>query len=212
MCMDEAAAARWMQATFDVSRETEERLLAYTKMLRAETAHNLIGAATRDVLMSRHIADSAQILTHCSGCESWLDLGSGAGLPGIVLAILTGKPTVLVEARTLRADWLRRVVAVLGLSQVVVEHARIESVATAPFAAITARAFAPLHRLLPLAYRFSTPTTAWVLPKGRSAAKELASVRDAWQGVFTLVPSVTDPFSAIILARDVRPRPRGIER
>ena len=154
----------------------------------------------------RHIVDSAQLARFLAHDGPILDLGSGAGLPGLVLAILTQRHCVLVESRRLRHQFLVDTAARLGLDNVTVLGERLESVTTFTAAAITARAFAPLARLLPLAARFAAPDTVWILPKGRSAAEELASVEATWQGRFRMEPSVTDPDSRIIVASGVAPR------
>jgi 16S rRNA (guanine527-N7)-methyltransferase len=91
-----------------------------------------------------------------------------------------------------------------------VEGTKLERVETRAVGVITARAFAPLPKLFELAHRFSTEETLWILPKGRSAAEELASVATTWHGSFHMEPSVTDPDSAILIARNVRPK--GVRR
>ena len=205
--MDEEGARAWLRDRLCVSRETMDGLDRYVSLLRDESAHqNLIARSTLDPVFARHIVDSAQLVAHAPCGGHWLDLGSGAGLPGLVIAILTGAPVTLVESRRLRIDWLVRAAQALDLPHVVVEGRRLEQLPAFPAAVITARAFAPLDRLFALAHRFSTPATRWVLPKGRGAAEELASTRRSWHGRFELVPSVTDPASAILLAEDVRPK------
>lgn len=209
--MDEAAARAWLSNSLGVSRETVDALDAYAALLRTESLRqNLISAATLDSLFARHIVDSAQlVLLATNARNNWLDLGSGAGLPGIVIAIITKAPVVLVESRRLRADWLRGAAEHLGLANVRIEASRLATVQSFNTATLTARAFAPLDRLLPAAHRFSAADTQWILPKGRGAAEELASIADAWHGAFELVASVTDPDSRIIVARDVRPKRMG---
>ena len=204
--MDEEAARSWLIGA-GVSRETREKIDRFVALLVEEnTRQNLIGAASIDHIYTRHIIDSAQLWRLAPDAGSWLDLGSGAGLPGLVLAILSHAPVTLVESRRLRADWLRRAADTLDLPNVRVQPCRIERVTASPTGVITARAFAPLPKLLGLAHRFSTEETLWILPKGRSAAEELASVAGTWHGSFRMEPSVTDPDSAIIVARHVRPR------
>lgn len=202
--MDEAAASAWLDA--HVSRETRARLDAYANMLVAEShRQNLISAGSRETILARHIVDSAQLALLADGCTSWLDLGSGAGLPGLVVAIITGQPVVLVEERRLRSDWLVKVCGDLSLDNVSVKQSRVEQLPAFKVGAICARAFAPLPRLLTLAHRFADEKTLWLLPKGRSAREELASVSGTWQGDFRMEPSLTDAASAIIVARGVRP-------
>jgi 16S rRNA (guanine527-N7)-methyltransferase len=205
---DEAEAKAWL----DVPREKLEKLERYAALLREENQRqNLVSEASLEHVWSRHIADSAQ-LDRLAPAEvkTWLDLGSGAGLPGIVLALLQDRTVTLVESRRLRVDFLRRVSTELGIEQKVeILPTKIEAVDTRPFDAITARAFAPLPRLLSLAARFSTPGSVWILPKGRNAKSELEAVRASWQGDFRVAPSVTDPEAGIIVARGVRARERG---
>lgn len=194
-----------------VSRETSDRIDQFIALLREENARqNLVSAATLAHVFARHVVDSAQLWRLAPDASSWLDLGSGAGMPGMIIAMLDTAPITLVESRRLRADWLRRVADILGLTHVSVEHSRLELVKTRSVGVITARAFAPLPKLFALAHRFSTEETRWILPKGRSAAEELASVATTWHGSFHMEPSVTDPDSAILVARNVKPR--GVRR
>ena len=189
-----------------VSRETYERICRYGDLLREENGRqNLIASGTIGHIWSRHLIDSAQLVrfeTHPSG--SWVDIGSGAGLPGIVIACLVSGPVTLVEPRRLRADFLRHVVEELGL-QAVVEPIKAERVA-GKFDFITARAVANLSRLVGLTHHLSTKNSVWVLPKGRNAESELAEAKRAWQGVFHVEPSVTDADSRIIVATELRKR------
>jgi 16S rRNA (guanine527-N7)-methyltransferase len=209
MITTEAEAREWIAATFDVPRETLERLDAFAALLRKENERqNLVSRSTLDTLWVRHIADSAQLLTHAPSPEaSWLDLGSGAGFPGLVLTLLHQGPVTLVEARRLRVDFLECAAEVLGIRPRIL-HAKVERLTPEPFDAITARAFSQLEQLWRLSHPFSTEKTRWVLPKGRSAASELEAARAAWQGEFRLVPSLTDPDASIIIAEGVRPRAR----
>ena len=149
----------------------------------------------------RHIADSAQLLSFDtrSGDGLWVDLGSGPGLPGLVVAILSSRPMLLVESRKRRCDFLRAVAAELDLAHVEIAEAPLERVATRPAATISARAFAPLDKLLDLSARFSTESTRWLLPKGRNAVKELALLPEAWQRMFHVEQSRTDAESRILV-------------
>jgi 16S rRNA (guanine527-N7)-methyltransferase len=194
-------------ADLGVSRETSERIDLFVALLRKENAHqNLVSSASLTHVFARHIVDSAQLWRLAPDATSWIDLGSGAGLPGLIIAMLGEAPITLVESRRLRAEWLRRTADVLGLTNVTVELGRLELLKTRPVGVITARAFAPLPKLFALAYRFSTEETCWILPKGRSAAEELASIAATWHGSFHMEPSVTDPDSAILIARNVMPK------
>ena len=123
-------------------------------------------------------------------------------------AIVTGMPTVLVESRRKRIDFLTAVKDRLQLDLVQIAACRLESREPSPHSVISARAFAPLPRLFELAHSFSTEKTLWLLPKGRSAREELALAQTAWQGEFHVKPSLTDPEAAIIVASHVRPKRR----
>jgi 16S rRNA (guanine527-N7)-methyltransferase len=189
-----------------VSRETLGRLDHYAALVKDEARRqNLVSASTLDSLWERHIVDSAQLVRfEPFGSASWLDIGSGAGLPGLVIAILLEGPMLLVEPRKLRADFLRRAVAELGLeSRVAVAQSRVEAV-DGRFDVITARAVAPLDKLLQLSTHLSTRKSIWLLPKGRSAQTELADARRNWQCEAEVVPSCTDPDSEILVLRHVK--------
>jgi 16S rRNA (guanine527-N7)-methyltransferase len=189
-----------------VSRETYERLEAYVELLGVENKRqNLVSAATMARVWDRHIADSAQLLRFApSPGSAWVDIGSGAGLPGIVIACLVKEPVTLIEPRRLRADFLHRVSESLGLEARIVCN-KVERV-RGQFDVITARAVAPLPRLLEISQHLSTRNSVWVLPKGRSASAELADAWRTWQGAFHVERSVTDEDSSIIVATDVRAR------
>ena len=202
--MTEAEARAWVQQSFDVPRETMERLDTFAAFLRAENERqNLISKASLDSVWHRHIADSAQILLFSPSPQArWVDLGSGAGFPGLVVAVLRPGPVTLIEERRLRVDFLRRAVRLLGLS-VEILPMKVERVAATPFDVISARAFAPLPRLLTLGAALSTTKSRWVLPKGRNAESELAALDPSWQGRFELHASVTDADARIIVADGV---------
>jgi 16S rRNA (guanine527-N7)-methyltransferase len=196
--MTEIEAQDWLRARLNVSRETIEKLEVFVALLTHETAHqNLIAASTIDHIWSRHIVDSAQLLTYLSDpapSGAWLDLGSGAGFPGIVVALLTNMPVTL--------EYLQRAVTMLQLEdRVIVAGSPLEKVKTAPFSVISARAFAPLPRLLALSARFSTKNTLWLLPKGRNAAMELEDAQLHWSLDFHVEPSVTDDDAGIIIGK-----------
>lgn len=200
----EAAAGR------SVSRETHALLERYVALLLEENQHqNLIGKSTADDIWLRHIADSAQLVRFAPRPDSsWLDIGSGAGLPGLVIAILTQGQVTLAEPRRLRADFLRRAADALGLAgRVTVATVKAERL-TGKFDVITARAVASLDHLLRLSQHLSTDKTLWLFPKGKSAQTELDAARGAWQGAFRLEPSATSGEAAILVASRVRRKGR----
>ena len=208
--MDEAAARAWVEREYDVPRETMARLDAFAALLREENARqNLVSRASLDQLWSRHIADSAQLLRFApSPAASWIDLGTGAGFPGLIVALLHQGPVTLVEERRLRADFLARAADSLGL-RVEILASKVERLPPRPFDVVSARAFAPLGRLLELGTALSTTKTVWLLPKGRNAQSELEALDSSWQGDFRLEPSVTDADARIIVATGVRRTGRG---
>ena len=192
----------------DVPRETFERLQCYASLLIEENEHqNLVGRSTIEELWQRHIVDSAQLVRFAPRADSsWLDIGSGAGLPGLVVAILTEGPIALVEPRKLRADFLQRAAEEIGLAHRVTVHATKVERVTGAFEVITARAVAALEVLLRISQHLSTDKSLWLFPKGKSAQSELDEVRRTWQGSFRLVRSRTHPASAIVVAEHVQRR------
>ena len=198
----EEAARDWIAATFAPSADQWARLEQFATMLVAESAQqNLIAASTIPTMWVRHIADSAQLLALDArdGDGLWLDLGSGAGLPGLVVAILSERPIALIESRKRRCDFLRAVIGELALAHVEVIEAPLERIDTRAAETISARAFAPLDKLIDLSARFSTESTRWLLPKGRNAVKELALLPQAWQNLFHVEQSLTDTDSQILV-------------
>lgn len=207
--MSEEQARAWIRERFGVSRET--MLARYGELLVAEAARqNLIATSTLSSLWSRHFLDSAQLIPLARDAPpgSWLDVGSGAGLPGIVAAILIDRPVVLCEPRMRRAEFLTGVVRELDLgASVTVQVSKAEGYRpTEPAAIISARAVAELPSLLRSAVHCADLSTVWVLPKGRSAQSEVDAARQKWQGTFHVEPSITQPESGIVIARGVRPR------
>ena len=164
---------------------------------------NLVSVASLASVWQRHFADSLQLLDHVPrGTSPWLDLGTGAGFPGLALAAANPDSSfVLVESRKRRVDWLIRAAADLGLENCRVVGARVENVESFPAGVIAARAFAPLGKLLRLSARFSTPATVWLLPKGRSAAQEWAEQPDGVREMFHVEQSATDAAGGILVGR-----------
>ena len=204
--MTEEEARAWIAAR-NVPRETLGRIEHFLAFLTAEAAkQNLVSASTLDSLWSRHVVDSAQLLDHAGAWSSWLDLGAGAGFPGVIVALLGDGHVTLIESRAKRIAFLREAAAVAGVGdRVTVIGSRVETAQRARFDVISARAFAPLPKLFELAYPFADKRTRWVLPKGKSAGEELEAARPSWQGSFRLVPSITDSEAAIIVAEGVTP-------
>jgi len=190
----------------DVPRETFEKLERFAALLVDENRRqNLIAVSSVPELWNRHILDGAQLLRLADTEGSWLDIGSGPGLPGIVIAILGGRPMTLNEPRRLRADFLRRMVIELGVPEVTIAQSKVEGL-EGRYDVITARAVARLDRLFEMACHLAHSETKWVLPKGEGAQSELDEALKAWQGRFRLVPSQTHAAAAIVIADHVERR------
>lgn len=199
---DEAAARAWFKTLPEWTPEARDKLEDLAALLTAENdVQNLVSDASLAALWVRHYADSAQLLRHVPRETSgdWLDLGSGAGFPGLVIAILRPEIAVtMVESRSRRIAWLERVCDQLDLSGARIAGARVEALPDRTYDTISARAFAPLPRLLELSARFSTSESVWLLPKGRSARQELADLT-GWSHTFHVEQSLTDAEAGVIL-------------
>jgi len=192
----------------DVSRETEERLATYVALLLRWTRRiNLISKSSAETVWDRHIHDSAQLWDRRpAGVQNWLDLGSGGGLPGIVLAILAAEKAPDIQLTLMESDerkgvFLQTVLRELGLSaRVRIE--RIETAAPAGADVITARALAPLVTLLGWAERHRADGCICLFPKGRSYREELTEARRVWHVEPSIIPSRTDPDGVILRIGD----------
>lgn len=174
-----------------------------THLTQANQLQNLVSSLSLDKVWQRHIADSAQLLDHVSRETGvWVDLGSGAGLPGLIVAIMRpDRNVVLIESRRLRIGWLNDITDRLGLPNCAVIGCDVRSVGEIGAGVISARAFAPLSRLVALSARFSTNDTEWVLPKGRSAAQEIEMLPKDVRRLFHVEQSITDPEAGIVVGR-----------
>ena len=182
--------------------DTMRKLEKLASELRAENERqNLVSKGSLDDIWVRHFADSAQLVPHVPR-GAWFDLGSGAGFPGLVLALLRpDETTVLVESRKRRIEWLQAMVQKLELKNCEIEGKRLELVESRKAAVISARAFAPLPKLLDLSARFSTARTYWVLPKGRSAAQEVQELPRKMRTMFHVEHSITDGEAGIVVGQ-----------
>jgi 16S rRNA (guanine527-N7)-methyltransferase len=208
------------QTAFAVSRETLERLRTYADLLsRWQKTINLVAPSTLDEVWHRHFADSAQLWQHRpDDARTWLDLGSGAGFPGLVLAILDAgsgtdtKPAgrhILVESDSRKAAFLREVARQTGVV-VDILCMRVESPETRAkigvVDCVTARALAPLPRLLELAAPYFTASTLGLFPKGREVTAEIEEAARAWQFTYALKPSMTGDGSSVLLLKALKPK------
>lgn len=183
-----------------VSRETS-LLSQYAALLRKwNPAINLIAPSTLSDIEGRHIADSAQLANLAQGTAGdWADLGSGGGLPGLVIAIqCPTKQVTLVESDGRKCSFLRTSVRELGLDNVRICNSRIEAADRLNVASVSARALAPLPLLLSYASRHLAPAgTAWLM-KGRNWRSEIDEAATDWRFDYVAHPSKTDPDAAIL--------------
>ena len=207
-------------ASFAVSRETVGRLEIYADLLkRWQKTINLVAPGTLDDVWHRHFADSAQLLALAPAkALRWLDLGSGAGFPGLVIGCLLADRSesrlILIESDVRKAAFLREVVRQTSLSADVavdIIDERIENAANRARVGIvdviSARALAPMSRLLGVCEPFFSPETIALLPKGRDADQELAEARRSWQFGGEEVGSRTAVDGRIVVVRELRRLP-----
>jgi len=196
-------------AATGVSRETLARLKAYVSLLEEWNArHNLVSAASLADVWRRHVWDSAQLFPLIPvEARSLVDLGSGAGFPGLVLAAMarerTGFRTVLYESIGKKCRFLEAAAERMGLP-VEVRNVRMEEVVPEAFDVVTARACAPLAKLLAYAQPFQGPATVNLFLKGQSVEVELTEAHKSWRMKLTRSESRTDPSGVILEIRELR--------
>lgn len=198
----EEEARAWVVSHFDEAAAL--RLDRFGSLVIQENARqNLIAPATVAQIWSRHLLDSAQLLLLADRTGEWLDVGTGAGFPGMVIALLSDRPVTLIEPRLRRVEFLTAARDELGLGNVCVVKGRVESLPSRAFSVISARAVASLEDLLGMTRHLRDAQTRLVLPRGRGAADEIDLVRSRWQGMFHVEHSLTDAESLIVLADGV---------
>lgn len=193
-----------------VSRETLTRLEAYAALLTQWSARiNLVGRDTLADLWRRHILDSAQLWPLVPGAaRNLIDLGSGAGFPGLVLGILGVPGVELVEADSRKCAFLREAARITE-TDVTIRPCRIEAVPPHPADVVTARALAPLARLLDLARPFLAPDSVCLFLKGERAPEELTLARKRWTMTASLSQSRSDPRGVVLRLQQVVREPRS---
>ncbi len=193
-------------AAANVSRETLERLDVFQRLvIRWNHSLNLVSRVDAAELWSRHVADSLQWAKHVPLTpDPAMDLGTGGGFPGLVLAIATGRHFHLVEADKRKAAFLREAARATG-APVTVTATRAESLACKT-TLITARAVARLPRLLALRHPLLEPPGICLFAKGRSAGEELAEAESTWRMTVQILPSATAPDGVLLRISDLRPR------
>ena len=194
-----------------VSRETEKRLLMFVELLLLwQSKMNLVASSTLPQIWTRHIADSLQLLPLAPEARVWVDFGSGAGFPGVPVACaLADKPGTmvhLVESVGKKSNFLREVVSTLGLpAQVHQERAeKFAETCAETVHVVTARAVAPLKTLCDQAFPLIVKGAVGLFPKGQDVASQLTEAAKYWRLESSLVPSVTNPASAIVVVRGLK--------
>jgi 16S rRNA (guanine527-N7)-methyltransferase len=188
-----------MLLSLSVSRETQEALERFTALLlRWNRTVNLVSRRDEHLLWDRHIADSLQLIPLIRPMpERAVDLGSGAGFPGLLLALVTGVTFDLIEADLRKATFLREAARVTG-APVHVHAVRIEVAKISPAQLVTARALAPLPRLLTLAAPLLTPDGTGLFLKGPGVTAELTQSAVQWHMQVDRFPSSTDSRACIL--------------
>lgn len=188
----------------DVSRETLDRLaLLESELRRWQAIKNLVGPATLDHIWDRHIVDSLQLLDLAPEARTWLDLGSGAGFPGLVLAIAgheRGLKVHLVESNSRKCAFLRHIARLTG-AQATIHEARLETIIPGFIGkadVVSARALASLTKLLEWTEPLLKAGTMGLFPKGRDADIELTEAAKRWKFKADVLPSQTDSEARII--------------
>lgn len=198
------------QRRFDVSRETIDRLVAYQALVKKwNPAINLVGRSTLPDFWQRHVVDSAQLYEiGPKSCKVWADLGSGGGMPAVVLAAMARESdpdrlTVCIESDVRKATFLRTCARELDISMTV--HAkRIDQVDPLGADVLSARALAPLVQLFGFAERHLLPEGQAIFPKGATWRDELAESLETWRFSTQEYPSQTDPQAVILKIGDLR--------
>jgi 16S rRNA (guanine527-N7)-methyltransferase len=191
-----------------VSRETEDRLAAFVDLLeRWRHKTNLIAESTFASVWTRHIADSAQLIAFAPEAKRWIDMGSGAGFPGLVIAIqLAGVPGALVhciESDQRKCAFLREAARATGAAAAI-HPLRVEAIepsSLGPVDAVTARAFAPLPLTLKLARPWLERGATAVFPRGESAREQIAALPETTAYAIEALPSVVNPKASILRMR-----------
>lgn len=198
-------------AAFAVPRETVEKLELYADLLRQwQRAVNLVAPSTLDDVWHRHFADSAQLLGHAPNAKIWVDLGSGGGFPGLVIAILLANHenqfVHLIESNGRKCAFLSEVARHTGAA-VEIHEGRIENFARGgqigPADVVTSRALAPLKLLLHLAHGFFSERTLGLFLKGRDARQEIGEALPQWRFEFDCAPSRTSGEGMIVEVRNL---------
>lgn len=202
--VQEVSGPEVLTGAVDVSRETLSALNRYVLMLQDwQTRFNLVGPATLPDAWRRHILDSAQLFPLIEKPEDtvWMDMGCGAGFPGLVMAIMGVGEVHLVESIAKKCRFLEAVVDALALhDRVIIHNERLESMKRFKADIISARALAKLAQLFDWGHPFAASSTRWLLLKGQDVDAELAEAQQKWAFEYKLHASLSDPRGRIVEA------------
>lgn len=185
-----------------------DRLDRFADLLTTEAAkQNLISRGSLSELWTRHFVDSAQLVPLApADWRSWLDIGTGAGFPGMIVALLAERSITMVEPRGRRVEFLQNVVDELGLAHASVRLSKVERLSGLSPDVISARAVASIEDVFGMSEALSQLSTTFLLPRGRSGEQEIAAVRSRCKGLFHVEQSLTHPASVILIASRVQRR------
>lgn len=188
----------------DVSRETLERLEIYASLLKKwNPAINLVSPSTVNGLWTRHFLDSAQVLSAAPSTQGgWCDVGTGGGFPGIVVALMAKElapdmSVTCIESDVRKATFLRTVLRETGVDATVISE-RIEKAIPQEASVFSARALAPLSKLLSFAERHLSPSGTCLFQKGATYQNEIEEALESWRFELDKIPSVTNPDAVIL--------------
>lgn len=206
MIQGEKEAREWARSQY--GEQVLAALDRFADLVRGESERqNLIAASTIPLMWSRHIVDSLQLLQWAPVyVQSWIDIGTGAGFPGMIIAAAFEGRVTLVEPRRKRAEFLEQAARELGFGHVSVQARRAESLTAHHADVISARAVASVEQLLENSRGLAGEQTTYLLPRGMSGVEEVELARCNWHGMFHVKQSITRADSAIIVATGVKPR------
>lgn len=202
--MTEEEARDWIADRFGASAVDGIDAIVARVVVENER-QNLVSPSTIGSIWNRHVADSAQLALLDGSAGLWIDIGTGGGFPGLIVAVVRAAPMLLVEPRRKRAEFLAAMARDLDQTHVRVVASRVEVVRETA-TVISARAVASVEKLFDAGQACAMQDTRWLLPRGRIEQADLLAIERDWQGTFHVKQSVTDPVSSILVAEGVSRR------
>lgn len=201
--MTEDEARDWLTSNFSATQVA--MLERFAAMVVAENERqNLIAPSTVASIWNRHIVDSAQLVAWRGNAGRWLDVGTGGGFPGVVVAVLTDMPVAMVEPRKRRVAFLEHCIDALELGTCAfVAGCKVEQLDDR-YDIVSARAVAQVDALLHATQNVAGPNTRWLLPRGRLSSEERIAFEGRRDRMFHVEQSLTDPTSSILIVDATR--------